>query len=101
MGCCITMEISVITRIHRADGQWLTFTGDQLGSLFAGHILDAYKVTGKPLSMHHVRRKMEEADEIVGNLAMVASTVSSKMIEAMALIEGFMFVECLTGNALA
>jgi phosphomannomutase len=28
---------------------------------------------------------------------MVASTVSSKMIEAMATAEGFKFVECLTG----
>ena len=28
---------------------------------------------------------------------MVASTVSSKMIEAMAAVEGFKFVECLTG----
>jgi phosphomannomutase len=28
---------------------------------------------------------------------MVASTVSSKMVEAMAQIEGFRFVDCLTG----
>jgi phosphomannomutase len=33
-------------------------------------------------------------------LAMVASTVSSKMIEAMAEVEGFKFVECLTGQSL-
>lgn len=31
------------------------------------------------------------------NLAMVASTVSSKMVEKMASVEGFQFVECLTG----
>jgi phosphomannomutase len=31
------------------------------------------------------------------NLAMVASTVSSKMLGAMAKTEGFRFVECLTG----
>ena len=30
---------------------------------------------------------------------MVASTVSSKMIEAMARTEGFQFVECLTGTS--
>lgn len=30
-------------------------------------------------------------------LAMVASTVSSKMLETMAKAEGFRFVECLTG----
>lgn len=29
---------------------------------------------------------------------MVASTVSSKMVEAMALCEGFKFVDCLTGR---
>lgn len=29
---------------------------------------------------------------------MVASTVSSKMIEAMAQYEGFKFVDCLTGE---
>lgn len=31
---------------------------------------------------------------------MVASTVSSKMIEAMARREGFKFVDCLTGGPL-
>ncbi|GJE86826.1 phosphoglucomutase [Phanerochaete sordida] len=63
------------------DGKWITFTGDQLGALFASAVLDKYKATGKPLD----------------KLAMVASTVSSKMVEAMAAQEGFKFVECLTG----
>ncbi len=35
---------------------------------------------------------------ILEKLAMVASTVSSKMIESMAKAEGFMFAECLTGE---
>ena len=35
---------------------------------------------------------------VVDKLAMVASNVSSKMIEAMAHVEGFKFVECLTGQ---
>ncbi|KAJ7771839.1 hypothetical protein B0H16DRAFT_1305777 [Mycena metata] len=65
----------------RRDGQWTVFTGDQLGTLFAAQILDQYKASGKPIE----------------KLAMVASTVSSKMIEAMAEKEGFKFVECLTG----
>lgn len=64
-----------------ADGDWNIFTGDQLGSLFASRVLQAYKQSGKPL----------------GKLAMVASTVSSKMVEAMAHAEGFKFVDCLTG----
>jgi len=63
------------------NGEWVTFTGDQLGTLFAARALDTYKSSGKPLN----------------KLAMVASTVSSKMIEAMARHEGFNFVECLTG----
>ncbi|KAL7283146.1 hypothetical protein ACG7TL_002572 [Trametes sanguinea] len=63
------------------DGKWIQFTGDQLGTLFASACLDKYKASGKPLS----------------KLAMVASTVSSKMIEAMAHAEGFKFAECLTG----
>lgn len=64
-----------------ADGLWFLFTGDQLGALFASHVLSKYKATGKPL----------------GKLAMIASTVSSRMIEAMARVEGFKFVDCLTG----
>ncbi|KAF5358442.1 hypothetical protein D9756_001763 [Leucocoprinus leucothites] len=63
------------------NGHWTVFTGDQLGSLFASFILDMYKHSNKPLA----------------NLAMIASTVSSKMIEAMAAVEGFRFVQCLTG----
>ncbi|CCM02916.1 uncharacterized protein FIBRA_05030 [Fibroporia radiculosa] len=63
------------------DGMWTMFTGDQLGILFGSLMLDRYKLSGKPLN----------------ELAMVASTVSSKMIEAMAHAEGFRFAECLTG----
>jgi len=65
----------------RANGAWKIFTGDQLGSIFAAKILEQYKTSGKPLD----------------KLSMVASTVSSKMIEAMAAAEGFKFIECLTG----
>ncbi|KAI0371790.1 phosphoglucomutase first 3 domain-containing protein [Pilatotrama ljubarskyi] len=63
------------------NGKWIQFTGDQLGTLFASACLDKYKASGKPLA----------------KLAMVASTVSSKMIEAMAQAEAFKFAECLTG----
>ncbi|KDQ60575.1 hypothetical protein JAAARDRAFT_124136 [Jaapia argillacea MUCL 33604] len=64
-----------------SDGRWTTFTGDQLGSVFASRVLELYRVSGKPID----------------KLAMVASTVSSKMVEAMAAAEGFKFAECLTG----
>jgi phosphomannomutase len=66
---------------RKVDGTWVTFTGDQLGAIFAGRILAQYKASGKPLE----------------KLSMVASTVSSKLIEAMAAAEGFNFTECLTG----
>lgn len=66
---------------ENCDGKWVTFTGDQLGTLFAYHVFEVYKASNKP----------------IGKLAMVASTVSSKMVEAMAQIEGFRFVDCLTG----
>ncbi|VDB85543.1 unnamed protein product [Peniophora sp. CBMAI 1063] len=66
---------------RRSDGTWVTFTGDQLGTLFGARVFETYKASGKPLD----------------RLAMVASTVSSKMVEAIAEHEGFKFVECLTG----
>ncbi|GAB1525732.1 hypothetical protein RhiTH_008897 [Rhizoctonia solani] len=65
----------------KPDGTWFVFSGDQLGSLFAGWILEGYKASGRPIE----------------KLAMVASTVSSKLIGAMAAKEGFKFVESLTG----
>lgn len=64
-----------------SSGGWTIFTGDQLGTIFAGYIIDTYKMTGRRLN----------------KIAMVASTVSSKMIATMARIEGFKFAECLTG----
>ncbi|KAG1819614.1 uncharacterized protein BJ212DRAFT_1341994 [Suillus subaureus] len=59
---------------ENCDGKWVTFTGDQLGTLFAYHVFETYKASSKP----------------IGKLAMVAST-------AMAQVEGFRFVDCLTG----
>lgn len=34
---------------NRIDGTWVMFTGDQLGALFAGRIIEQYKASGKPL----------------------------------------------------
>ena len=72
----------LIIDLSRPTDDWTIFTGDQLGSLFADRILESYKSSGHPME----------------NLAMVASTVSSKMLGAMAKAEGFRFVECLTGT---
>ncbi|KAB5592854.1 Phosphoglucomutase/phosphomannomutase, alpha/beta/alpha domain containing protein [Ceratobasidium theobromae] len=65
----------------KSDGTWFVFSGDQLGSLFAAWTLEGYKASSRPIE----------------KLAMVASTVSSKLIGAMAAKEGFKFVESLTG----
>ncbi|KAK3708998.1 hypothetical protein LTR37_011162 [Vermiconidia calcicola] len=59
-------------------GEWHQLTGNQLGVLLASHVLDTYKG--------------EKA-----KLAMLASTVSSRMLAAVAKKEGFVFRETLTG----
>ncbi|KAK2467095.1 hypothetical protein APHAL10511_001353 [Amanita phalloides] len=63
------------------DGTWTIFTGDQIGAMFAAYIMDNYRSSGKAMD----------------KLAMVASTVSSRMIEVMSVAEGFVFRDCLTG----
>ncbi|KIW03122.1 uncharacterized protein PV09_05765 [Verruconis gallopava] len=63
---------------QKVDGKWHQFTGNQLGILLASHIMDRYS---KP------REK----------LAMLSSTVSSRMLAAMASKEGFHHEETLTG----
>ncbi|KAG8689302.1 Phosphoglucomutase-3, partial [Ceratobasidium sp. 423] len=60
----------------KPDGTWFVFSGDQLGSLFAAWTLEGYRASGRPID----------------KLAMVASTVSSKLIGAMAAKEGFKFM---------
>lgn len=87
------------------DGKWIMFTGDQLGTLFASSVFDKYKTSGKPIGGHlrHGARRCIGFMHIFSaeKLAMVASTVSSKMIESMAKAEGFKFAECLTGMFVA
>lgn len=65
------------------NGGWTTFTGDQLGALFAHRVFQNHKKASRNLS----------------KLAIIASTVSSKMVEKMGQVEGFKFVECLTGES--
>ncbi|RIA98178.1 hypothetical protein C1645_798393, partial [Glomus cerebriforme] len=63
------------------NGEWIIFSGNQIGIILASTVLEKYKAQGKPIS----------------KLAMLASTVSSKMLERMAKVEGFYFEETLTG----
>ncbi|KAG0642870.1 hypothetical protein HOY80DRAFT_569312 [Tuber brumale] len=62
-------------------GKWHVFTGNQLGILFAAHVVGVYRKEGKDIS----------------KLSMLASTVSTQMLRAMADTEGFHYNETLTG----
>jgi len=64
-----------------ATGAWKVFSGNELGSLFGWWILQCQKATNTKLD----------------NCYMLASTVSSKILRAIAKKEGFHFEETLTG----
>ncbi|KAF2445457.1 hypothetical protein P171DRAFT_430872 [Karstenula rhodostoma CBS 690.94] len=65
---------------EKVDGKWHIFTGNQLGILLASYLFSRYPV-----------------DKPRDKLAMLASTVSSRMLHALAQKEGFHFTETLTG----
>jgi len=65
---------------EKVSGRWHIFTGNQLGILLAAYLFERYP-------------KSKPRDK----LAMLASTVSSRMLHAMAQKEGFHFTETLTG----
>ncbi|KAF2739509.1 hypothetical protein EJ04DRAFT_484405 [Polyplosphaeria fusca] len=65
---------------EKVNGTWHVFTGNQLGILIASYLLERYP---KSKSKHKV--------------GMLASTVSSRMLHALAEKEGFHFTETLTG----
>ncbi|KAF2244573.1 hypothetical protein BU26DRAFT_522384 [Trematosphaeria pertusa] len=65
---------------EKVSGTWHTFTGNELGILLASYLFERYPKS-KP------REK----------LAMLASTVSSRMLLALAKKEGFHYAETLTG----
>ncbi|KAI8081681.1 uncharacterized protein BX664DRAFT_366909 [Halteromyces radiatus] len=63
------------------DGEWKIFTGNQIGSVLGAASYEKAIKSGKKSA----------------ELAMVASTVSSKFLERMGQVEGFRFEESLTG----
>jgi phosphomannomutase/cytidine deaminase len=63
------------------DGTWKIFTGDEIGAIMANFLFQTHKRNGDDVS----------------KFAMVASTVSSKMLGKMAQVENFRFEEVLTG----
>lgn len=70
-------RLAVAEKLPKAG--WKQFSGNQLGILFASHILDTYN--------GNLRDK----------LGMLSSTVSSRMLSVMAAKEGFKHIETLTG----
>lgn len=66
-----------------SEQQWRVFTGNELGALLGWWALECYK--------------MQSPDEDLKDCYMLASTVSSKMLRAVAKAEGFNFIETLTG----
>jgi phosphoglucomutase len=65
---------------EKVDGKWHIFSGNQLGVLIGSYLFERYP-SSKPRD----------------KLAMLASTVSSRMLAALAEKEGFKFTETLTG----
>ncbi|TQB73287.1 Phosphoglucomutase-3 [Monascus purpureus] len=65
---------------EKVDGSWFTLTGNHIGILIASHLFDSLEVQGSN-----------------SPIAVLSSTVSTGMLEKMALSKGFHFRETLTG----
>ncbi|XP_053560037.1 phosphopentomutase [Bombina bombina] len=65
-------------------GEWKVFSGNELGALLGWWIFTCWK-------------EQNQKPEAVKNVYMLASTVSSKILRAIAVKEGFHFEETLTG----
>jgi phosphoglucomutase len=93
---------------------WYIFTGNQLGALLASYVLERYTDETKHVheeqptgEARHVldKKYVDEIKHALGKehagetktLAMIASTVSSRMLAVMAAKEGFFFAETKTG----
>ncbi|KAJ5289008.1 hypothetical protein N7478_002038 [Penicillium angulare] len=65
---------------EKVDDEWFLFTGNHVGVLFASHILDSLKTNGD-----------------LSKAVFLTTTVSSGMLDKMAVSEGARFQETLTG----
>lgn len=66
---------------YKFNNEWKQFTGNEIGILFADFIISSYKQNNENLS----------------KIWLLNSTVSSQMIKSMAKIEGFNYIDTLTG----
>ncbi|KAL2098352.1 hypothetical protein ACEWY4_007559 [Coilia grayii] len=69
------------------NGSWRVFSGNELGALLGWWVFQCWKK----------QQKAEQLKETVKDVYMLASTVSSKILRAIAIKEGFHFEETLTG----
>ncbi|KAJ5161047.1 hypothetical protein N7492_006439 [Penicillium capsulatum] len=65
---------------EKVDGKWFLFTGNHVGALLASHVLDTWG----------------EHDDLA-NVTVLTTTVSSGMLEKIAIAKGIRFQETLTG----
>lgn len=78
---CPSLDIFSLSLTGYRRGEWRLLTGNQIGSVLGAACLE----------------KARDRGDDVSKIAMVASTVSSKMLARMAEVEGFRFEEALTG----
>ncbi|XP_031416136.1 phosphoglucomutase-2 [Clupea harengus] len=71
----------------QTSGKWRVFSGNELGALLGWWVFRCWKK----------QQKAEQVKENVKDVYMLASTVSSKILRAIAIKEGFHFEETLTG----
>ena len=78
-------------------GQWQPFTGNEIGAMLAEWVLRKYRAR-KPSSSSSAPSSSASASASAGKLAVLSSTVSSRMLQAMAAKEGVHWEETLTGG---
>lgn len=79
-------------------GEWIIFTGNQIGSILGAASFEKAIASGKKAGKVIVYvHKPKLIIFCIEQIAMVASTVSSKFLARMAEVEGFRFEEALTG----
>lgn len=84
--CALIVLISLINFLSNSiysTEQWKVFTGNELGALLGWWSVECFK-------RQHPTKSLDDC-------YMLASTVSSKILRAMGRIEGFHFIETLTG----
>uniref|UniRef100_A0A8C1L4F3 Phosphoglucomutase 2 n=1 Tax=Cyprinus carpio TaxID=7962 RepID=A0A8C1L4F3_CYPCA len=78
-------RLAIAEKQERSVGQWRVFSGNELGALLGWWIFQCWK------------QQKEDGKASIKDVYMLSSTVSSKILRAIAVKEGFHFEETLTG----